>query len=199
MAILSVVAPAQAVPVQVSYSFFYEPPIESQTYPGNSTLGGTLQFYVQPPLSSGQGPCGSAIAIGPISANGQVDAFFFPPDPCFGDPTMELLFSFSGEVTIPPNPITPNPVVPLAYAFPDGVLLPNGPPSEPIPLGSFFSATEFEQSGPIFGFASPGTEIGGWDIAVSQVENVPVPEPPTLPLLAFGAAVLVLLGGRVRG
>jgi hypothetical protein len=191
---LSLAAPAAAIPVKVSYSFSYNPPLISLSnpassifslaaidpYPPNSTLGGTLQFFSQTQFSTGA--CGGAITIGPIGAFSSSGGSFLPPDPCFGDPDAELLFSFSGQVTDPNDPSN----TPQAYAFPPGTLFAAAPPTDPIDLGSI-SNGNFGATGPIYGFASPGTEIGSWSINVTAV-----PEPPTLPLVALGIGFVLL-------
>ena len=89
-----------------------------------------------------------------------------------------MLFSFSGQVP---------PVNPQAFAFPTGTLVPQGPPIDPIDLGSIGNG-DFGGTGPLFGFHSPEKYIGTWTINVAQL----VPEPPTLPLLAAGIGFVLL-------
>jgi hypothetical protein len=189
---LSLAAPAAALPqgaqgppIKLLYSFTYDPPANSTTYPAVSTLGGTLQFFYRSIPQFGQfGPttaCGGSISIGPVGAASSSGGSFIPVDPCFGNPTTELLFSFGGPVLA----VGP-PIIPQAYAFPANVLI-NGPPILPILLGSFASGNSFVGTGPIYGFASPETLIGSWTISATQV-----PEPPTLPLVALGVGFVLL-------
>src|SRR5882672_3591981 len=190
---LSLAVPAAAVPVKISYSFFYDPPLVSNShsastlssaaidpYPPNSTLGGTLQFFSQSQF--GTNACGGAITIGPIGAISSSGGSFIPGDPCFGDVDAELLFSFIGQVTDPNDPNN----TPQAYAFPTNTFNPQAPPTDPIDLGSI-SNGNFGGTGPVYGFASPGTFIGTWSINVTAV-----PEPPTLPLVALGVGFVLL-------
>jgi hypothetical protein len=189
---LSLAVPAAAIPVRVSYSFSYDPPLTNFSLPagstqvGNhsysltSTLGGTLQFFSQSQF--GTGTCGGAITIGPIGAFSSSGGSFLPPDPCFGDPDAELLFSFSGQVTDPNDPSN----TPQAYAFPSNSGVPTDPPTDPIDLGSIANGN-FDGAGSLYGFASAATSIGTWTIAVTQV-----PEPPTLPLVALGVGFVLL-------
>lgn len=177
---LSLAAPAAAIPVNVTYSFFYQPPVEDLEYPADSTLAGTLQFFSQ--SQSGTNSCGSPITIGATPIFTATGGSFAPTDPCFGDPANELLFSFTGQVSSSSAPHQPQ-----VYAFPTGTLFPPGPPSDPIDLGSI-GGGDIAGTGPLYGFASPGQFTGTWTINVTQL----VPEPPTLPLLAAGIGLILL-------
>lgn len=186
---LSLAAPAAAIPVKVTYSFFYQPPVEDLEYPPDSTLAGTLQFFSQSQF--GTSACGGAISIGATPIFTATGGSFYPPDPCFGDPAAELLFSFSGQVSSPTTSTQPQ-----IYAFPTGTVNPSDPPADPIDLGSIGNGN-FGGTGPLYGFASPSTPTGTWTINVTQL----VPEPPTLPLLAAGVGLVLLrrLRSRARG
>jgi hypothetical protein len=178
--VLALAAPAAAVPVKVTYSFFYQPPVEDLEYPPDSTLAGTLQFFSQSQF--GTNACGGAITIGATPIFTSSGGSFYPPDPCFGDPAAELLFSFTGQVSSPTSSTTPQ-----IYAFPTGTVSPSDPPIDPIDLGSIGNGN-FGGQGPLYGFASPSKPTGNWTIDVTQL----VPEPPTLPLLAVGIGLVLL-------
>jgi hypothetical protein len=184
----SLAAPAEAIPVKVAYSFFYQPPVEDLEYPADSTLAGTLQFFSQ--SQSGTNACGGAITIGATPIFTSTGGSFTRTDPCFGDPAAELLFSFNGQVSSPTTSTQPQ-----IYAFPTGTANPSAPPADAIDLGSIGNG-DFGGAGPLYGFASPGQYTGTWTINVTQL----VPEPPTLPLLAagIGFALLRRLKRRAR-
>jgi hypothetical protein len=190
--VLSLVMPAAAIPVRVSYSFSYYPPLTNFSLPAGSTLvgnhsysltsslGGILQFFSQSQF--GTNTCGGSITIGPIGAGASSGADFIPGDPCFGDPDAELLFSFSGPVTDPNDPSN----TPQAYAFSPNTGVPTDPPTDPIDLDSI-SNGNFSRTGSVYGFDSAATDIGTWTINVTAV-----PEPPTLPLVALGVGFVLL-------
>jgi hypothetical protein len=182
-------------PNGIGYSFQYSPPAGDTTYPSDSPLQGTLQFFSQPgPVQSNPGPsqCGAPIAIGAIAAGGAMGGRFQPTDPCFTDPTLQLSFTFSGQVQPGPNQAKPPPngSPPVAFAFPFGTVSPASQPG-PIQLPAVqLPAVQFgfDASGPIYGFHSPGVLIGTWNIFTT-----PVPEPPALPLFVFGLSLVALL------
>jgi hypothetical protein len=190
-----IVNAARPPPNGIGYSFQYSPPAGDTTYPSDSQLQGTLQFYAQPgPTQSNPGPiqCGGAITIGAIAAGGTMGGRFAPTDPCFTDPTLQLSFTFNGQVNPGPIQINPGPnqTPPVAFAFPFGTVSPTsnpGPqqlPAVQLPAVQF----GFDASGPIYGFHSPGVLIGTWNIFTT-----PVPEPPALPLFLFGLGLFALL------
>jgi hypothetical protein len=125
---LGPMSPAQATiinasrppPQNIGYSFQYSPPAGDTTYPSDSLLQGTLQFYTQPgPSQTNPGPsqCGASIAIGAIAAGGAMGGLFYPPVPCFTDPTLQLSFSFTRQVSLVIQP-RPTQTPPVAFAFP---------------------------------------------------------------------------------
>jgi len=88
-----------------------------------------------------------------------------------------------------------------AYGYPSDALAPAGPPDFPptIDLGAFSLAligTQLTGAGKIFAFASPGTEIGTWEVTPTVVE--PVPEPGHVDLLAVGLATASVRQWRQR-
>src|SRR3954469_23867450 len=160
---LSLASPAAAIPVKVTYSFFYQPPVEDLDYPPDSTLAGTLQFFSQSQF--GQSSCGGPIGIGATPIFTSTGGSFAPTDPCFGDPNAELLFSFTGQI----SSLTTS-TQPQVYAFPFGIVNPPNTPPSAIDLGSIANG-DFGGTGPLYGFASPGKYTGSWTINVTQ----PVP------------------------
>ena len=113
-------------------------------------------------------------------------ASFAPTDPCFGQASCAISFSFAGlaqgfpagavlTANVPSAAPTPPPILPIA------VLAPGDPcqPTDPC-----------HASGPIVAFDDP-VVIGSWEVSIH-----PTPLPAALPLFATGLGALGLLGWR---
>jgi hypothetical protein len=83
-------------------------------------------------------------------------------------------------------------------AFEPGSGVPAASPTPPpiIPIGLFTTGvTSLTESGPLYGFASPGTLVGTWSVTLTET---PVPEPATVVLLGSGLALLARRWRRRR-
>jgi hypothetical protein len=171
--------PALADPVLISVtlSFFPASIPGNPVFPEDSTLGGALSFYSEIP--AGNGPqllSGPPIDIGNVGKGASFVTSFIPTDPCFGNGSCQLDFSFAGTAATFP-----------ATAFAPGTALPNeqhGPPI--VPVGTFLQqGPPIRLSGPIVAFDAP-VVVGTYDITMSTV-----PEPATLPLALGGIGLLL--------
>ena len=178
--------PAHATLVSVDFSIAFSPPAGSNFATGE--LGGVLQLFVQTPGGAGLIlPFGPALfPPDPITPG----TTFHPPDPIHPPdpvaPGQILLFSFAGQVSYPPDPVEPDPV----FAFPPDPVIPDGPPSVPplITLGAFSAdLASLSVSGPLFAFASPGTQVGTYSVTVQVV-----PSASTFWLVGIGLIALAI-------
>jgi hypothetical protein len=180
--------PARAVPLQIDLTISFEPPGP----PEITGLTGTAQFWWLIPNIDKPIALGNAINIGALSSSPGKESFFtsfIPTDPCIGQNSCQLGFSFGGTAGGFP-----------AYAFMLGKNeQPPGPPDSPLALQSFYppGPPEFPPGPPsIFGgqiFANDTwVQVGDWQVTA----EVATPLPGALPLFATGVGALGLLGWR---
>ena len=115
--------PARAVPLQIDLTINFQPPGP----PEITDLTGTAQFWWLGLNASVIGPLGKQINIAALSSSPGKNSFsisFIPGDPCIGQNSCQLGFSFGGTAGGFP-----------AYAFMLGLNdQPPGPPDSPLAL-----------------------------------------------------------------
>jgi hypothetical protein len=186
LAALSVApVPARAATLQFDLTITYLTP-PSPILPAGD-LTGTPQFF------SDNGVIDHLLTITsptppPILPLGQTYfVSFAPTDPCFGQSTCAISFSFAGfsqgfsadaflTGNVPSTGPSPPPILPIAVLQPTDPCAPGDP---------------CHASGPIVAFDDP-IVIGSWDVTISAA----TPLPGALPLFAGGLGALSLLGWR---
>ena len=180
--------PARAVPLQIDLTINFQPPGP----PEITDLTGTAQFWWLGLNASVIGPLGKQINIAALSSSPGKNSFsisFIPGDPCIGQNSCQLGFSFGGTAGGFP-----------AYAFMLGLNdQPPGPPNSPLALKFFEPPGPVnEPPGPpvIFGgqiFANDAwVEVGDWQVTVEAA----TPLPGALAMFSGGLGVIGLLGWR---
>jgi len=176
--------PARAATLQFDLTITYLTPPSPVLPAGNLT--GTPQFF------SDNGVIDQLLTIAmpqppPILPLGQTYfVSFIPTDPCFGQTSCAISFSFGGLAqgfpadafltgNVPSASPNPPPVLPIAALQPDEPCIPGDP---------------CHASGPIVAFDDP-VVIGSWEVSIH-----PTPLPAALPLFATGLGALGLLGWR---
>ena len=195
--------PAHADSVRVDLVISYLQPASALTPPPifqGSNLSGTASFFQESTTSDlhNLSPVPPPIDIGNV-AQGQSFETSFLIDTANFLFANQLDFSFNGLTNLNPNPpsIVPSFTAMAFSSFGDLPTSPSAPPILPIAdLGSFLSPTPppIEQSGRIVAFDGP-VVVGTWTVTVSTVTVSAVPEPSTLPLVAFG---LLFFGRAIK-
>jgi len=174
--------PALADSVQITLTIALgpqPPPI----LPSDLTLTGTPVFYSEIP--NGNGPQSIMSPTPPpidIGFGGSYVFTFQPTDPCFGDGSCQLDFSFGGMLGSFPT---------FAFPLPGLVGFPEAGPTPPpiLPVGSLGpEGPPIDVLGQIVAYDSP-VVVGAWEITMT---NVPEPSP----LLLLGAGLLLLVAAR---
>jgi hypothetical protein len=175
--------PAHAAILQFDLTLTYLTPPNPILPAGNLT--GTPQFFSDNGVIDHLLPIASPPP--PILPLGQTYfASFIPTDPCFGQASCAISFSFDGLAqgfpaaafltgNIPSARPQPPPILPIAVLQ----------PGDPCPPGDPCRA-----SGLIVAFDDP-VVIGTWDVSIH-----PTPLPGALPLFASGLAALGVMGCR---
>lgn len=175
---------ARAATLQFDLTLTYLVPPDPILPAGNLT--GTPQFF------SDNGVIDHLVAIvsptpPPILPLGQTYfVSFIPGDPCFGQSSCAISFSFGGLAqgfpagafqtgNVPSAAPTPPPILPIAFLQPGDPCSPGDP---------------CHASGPIVAFDAP-VVIGSWEVSIHST-----PLPAALPLFATGLGALGLLGWR---
>jgi hypothetical protein len=164
-------------PVRAQLTIDYFPPaIPGNPVFGGSELTGQAQFFVHD--DAGFRPEGAAIDIGRI-AMGDGSVFkVFPPDPCVGQGTCQLQFSFGGQAAGFPA-FALGATDPSAEPPPDPDKIPLGIPGNPIIPGN-----PVHGSGRIYAWDAP-VPVGTWSVTLSSA-----PEPAEWALMLVGLSGL---------
>ena len=151
-------------------------------------LAGTASFFSEL-INTAPSPITppNPIDIGQVAVGGAFDIAFQPTDPCFGDGSCALAFSFGGtagqfgaEAFLPSQAIQAG----LAPILPIGTLSPQDPCRD-----STYPGDPCRATGNIVAFDSGGpVDVGTWAVTMTAV-----PEPATLALFSVGLAGLGLM------
>jgi hypothetical protein len=180
-----------AVRVDLDLAFFPTSIPPDPIFPAGSLLTGQASFFSAIPGDPTL-PQGSPIDIGRVGRGEHFLFSFQPSDPCLGDGSCQLGFSFGGDALLPDGSGFP------AGGFPrlgdlsalEGPFLLNGPPI--LPLDPFeANGPPIRLSGRIVAFDAP-VVVGNFAVSLSAVPGVPELGTWAMMIIGFGGVGLQL-------